>query len=191
MYSLARSPADGSNGVRKCVVTERKVESIGRDGVPQMSSSPPRDLELEPKLAEQLDRLGPAKWEQNVAILTVWITGDRACALVKVEILEQTSFRVLKGFGIGQADIEYETLVVTPDDSSLVKVADTEWEQVGRLNLFAKYHKGRFNALRKMLGAAEQNQMTAQMNAMFGNMMRNAAADDLRRQQMEQRLIGR
>jgi hypothetical protein len=188
MYHLARSLADRPGGPRKSVVTERTIESRAADGALEMRSSFSTELELEPRLAERLDGLDPAQREDKVAILTLWVTGAGACGLVKVEILEKTTHRVKKGY-LAQPDINYETLLVTPVGSRLGKGDDGDWEQVGRMISFANEYKRRFKAHTRMVKDAEKDQITAQMNVMFGEMMRNALIQEQNRRALEQRLL--
>jgi hypothetical protein len=70
-------------------------------------------------------------------------------------------------------------------------VDDAEWEQVGRLSSFARYHKDRFKALKRRIGNARQDEMALEMNDAFSQMMRGAIAEDQKRQQLERQLIGR
>src|SRR5262249_27963078 len=146
MYHLALSPADRTSGPRRCLVTEvtdRKLESRRHGGAAGTSSSFSTYLDLEPRLAELLDRFAPVQRE-GAAILTVWVTRSGACALVKVEILQRTKYGVKPGFK-HQPDIDYETLLLTPEGSRPVVADDDEWEQVGRMLSFANEYKRRFN----------------------------------------------
>ncbi|MFI5457252.1 MAG: protein kinase [Isosphaerales bacterium] len=190
MYSLARSQHDRPGGPRKYLVSERKIESNGHGGALQMDSSFSTDLELDPRLAEHLERLDPAQRRDKVAILTLWVTTGGDCVLVQVEILEKAIPRIKKlGYTV-QADIEYQTHLVTPERSSLGKGIDTDWEVVGRMISFAHHYKHQFRAMKRMFQAKEQDQMTFQMNKAFGQMMQSALAEDQARLRRQQSLTG-
>jgi len=189
MYCLARSPNDRPGGPRKYQVSERKIESNGHQGALQMNSPYSTDLELDPRLAEHLEGLDPAQRKDKVAILTLWVTTGGDCVLVQVEILEKAIPRIKKVGYTVQADIEYQTHLVTPERSSLGKGIDTDWEVVGRMISFAHHYKHQFRAMKRMFQAKEQDQMTFQMNKAFGQMMQNALAEDQARQRREQMLI--
>ena len=163
---------------------------MGTAALLQMNSPFSADLELDPRLAEHLDRLDPAQRKDKVAILTVWVTTGGACVLVQVEILEKAIPRIKRvGYSI-QADIEYQTHLVTPERSSLGKGIDTDWEVVGRMISFAHHYKNRVKAMKRLLQTKEQDQMTAQMNRAFGQMMQSALAEDQARLRRQQALTG-
>src|SRR5262249_40223494 len=147
MYHLARSRADRPGGSRRCSVTEvtdRKLDTRRSGDASESSSAFSTVLELEPRLAEHLDGLSPGQREgKGVAILTVWVTRTGVCALVQVEILQRTAFGVKTGYK-HQPDVDYETLLVTPQGSRSTIAADDEWEQVGRMLSFANDYKRRF-----------------------------------------------
>jgi len=189
MYHLARSQTDRSDGKRRFLVTERKIQSR-RDNSLGMSSSASTELEVEPHLAERLDNLEPDQWKEKVAILSLWFTGDRTCVLVKVEILEQYVTGFKKGTVYPQGDVDYETLVVTPEKSERGKGLDEDWEEPGRMLHFANLYKKKVMGYKKMLQSKEQSQLNSVMSNMWGNMMKDAAADSARQQQMQRALTG-
>ena len=126
--------------------------------------------------------------ERQVAILTLWITRDGACGLVKAEILEKATPYIRKVGYTHKGDIHYETLVVTPEESKVARGNDELWEQVGRMNSFANHYRNQVKGYTRLLHDHEQNKISAQMNTMFGEMMRNAAAQELQQRQLQQRL---
>jgi serine/threonine-protein kinase len=190
MYALARSQHESAGGPRKCLVSERKLESNGHGGALQMSAPFSTDLELEPRLADNLARLDPAQKKDKVAILTLWVTTGGDCMLVQAEILEKAIPRVKRvGYSV-QADIEYQTQLVTPEHSTLGKGLDTDWEVVGRMISFAHHYKNRFKAMKRMLQNKEHDLLTAQMNRAFGQMMQNVLAEEQARLRRQQALTG-
>src|SRR5262249_10334011 len=138
----------------------------------ELTSYATTDLELEPKLAEHMDGLGHDQLT-GLAILTLWVTRNGNCALVKVEILEDYKTRVKKvGYSL-QGDIEYTTLLVTAEGAKPGKGNDLEWEKVGRMNSVAKAWKGQVNAYKMRIKDVELNQVAAQMNAVFQESMQS------------------
>ena len=75
-------------------------------------------LELEPKLAARMDELEIDKWKDRVVILTLWVSSDGICGLVKVEILEKANPTIRKVGYTHKGFVEYETLIVTRKDPS-------------------------------------------------------------------------
>ncbi len=190
MYNLAPSRADQRGGVRKWLATERKIGSKKDSSALELNSSPSMDLELEPQLAAHFDNLAADQWNDKMAILTLWITKDGASGLVKAEILEKATPYIRKVGYTHKGDIEYETLQVTPQGTKVARGNDELWEQVGRMNSFANHYRNQVKAYKRLLHDKEQNQLSAQMNSMFGDMMRNAAASELQQRQLQQRLTG-
>ena len=187
MYLLARSQTDRADGPRKYLVTERKIEEK-KNNTLGMSSSPSTDLAVEPKLAERLDQLEADLWKDKMSILTLWFTRDGAGLLVKVEILEKATPRVKRvGYSV-QADIEYETLLVTTEETRPFTANDAEWEQVGRMHSYAKAYKSRFKAYKQMVSNAQMNMIQTQMNGLFQNMMQSALIEDQKRLQLQRQL---
>jgi len=190
MYHLARSQADRSGGKRKFLVTERKIQSR-RDSSLGMSSSASTELEVEPYLAERLDNLDASQWKDKVAILSLWFTGDGTCVLVKVEILLQYVTGFKKGTVYPQGDVDYETLLVTPEKSEPGKGLDEDWEEPGRMLHFANLYRKKVLGFRNMLQTNEHSQLNSIMANMWGNMMKDAAAEAARQQQMQRAILGR
>jgi len=191
MYNLAPSRSDRSDGLRKWLATERKIGSKKDTSALELTLSPSRDLELEPNLAAHLDGLEADKWKDKMAILTVWITKDGSCGLVKAEILEKATPIIRKVGYTHKGFIEYETLIVTPEGPKVARGNDELWEQVGRMSSFANHYRNQVKAYRRMLLANEQIQLSAQMNTMFDDMMRNAAAQELQLRQLQRAIGGR
>ncbi len=190
MYHLARSETDGAGGKRKFLVTERKIQST-RDSSLGMSSSPSTELEVEPNLAGRLDQLNADEWTDKVAIVSLWFTTNGTCVLVKVELLVQYITGFKKGTVYPQGDVDYETLVVTPEKSEPGKGLDEDWEEPGRMLHFANLYKKKVLAFKKMLQTNEHAQLNGVMANLWGNMMKNAAADTAAQQQMQRALLGR
>jgi hypothetical protein len=187
MYHLARSRADSSGAPGKYSVTERKLERKRRHGPLSWISAFSTDLEVEPRLAENLDRLALGQRENHLAILTVWVTKEQVCKLVKVEILENLYPRFKTGF-LNQADVQYVTLTVTPGKSERGEVDDAEWQRLDRLLLLANDYRDRLNAQRNMLRSLKANQVQRVMNDLWGQTMRDVFTA-AQQQQMRQRAL--
>ena len=59
------------------------------------------------------------------------------------------------------------------------------------MHAVAKHFKDKVRLFTRMLHEKEQNMLTQQMNSMFSDMMRSAAAADAQQRQLQQRLMGR
>jgi hypothetical protein len=189
MYHLARPESNRPGGPQKYFVSERKIESINSDGIPRLGESSARELALEPELAARLDALSTTEREK-VAILTLWVDGGGNCRLVKVQILQNVTPKVARGYGPGILHLQYDVLSVTPTESKQsTKADDAEWEHVSRLLHFANYHKNRFKRFKRMLSSAEQNQVGATMGNMFGQIMRNFAAQEAQAERTRQQML--
>jgi hypothetical protein len=190
MYQLERSPSDRALGKRTFFATERKIESR-RDNSLGMSSGDSAELEVDPYLAERLDNLDADHRNDKVAILTLWFTADARPVLVKVEIL----LRYVTGFKRGtvypQGDVDYETLVVSPEKSERIKARDEDWEEPGRMLHFANHYKREVARYKKMLLSNEHAQLNSIMATMWGNMMRNAANEAAQQRQLQRAISGR
>jgi hypothetical protein len=187
MYHLARSRANSSSAPRQISVTERKLERSRRHGPLAWNSGFSTDLEVDPRLAENLDRLDLGQRENNLAILTVWVTKDQVCKVVKVEILENLYPRFKSGY-LNQADVQYVTLTVTPAKSERGEVDDSEWQRLDRLLLLANDYRDRLNAQRNMLRTLKANQVQRVMNDLWGQTMRDVFTA-AQQQQMRQRAL--
>jgi len=187
MYHLERPRADRSGGPRKLWVTERTIESK-RGNTLGMSSSASAEVEVEPGLAECIDKLDEDQLKDKMAIVSVWVASDGTCQLVKAEILQRYITGFKKGF-VPRGDVDYETLVVTPQGSNLAKAEDADWEQPGRMLHFANAYKNRVLAFKNMLQANEQAKLQSVMGNMWGQMMRDAAAKEAQDRQLRQRLL--
>jgi serine/threonine protein kinase len=190
MYHIAHSPNDRSGGKRLILITERKIESV-KESALGMSSSAASELEVEPRLADRLDKLDPDLRRDKVAILSLWFTRDATCVLVKVEIL----LRYVTGFKRGSAyprgDVDYETLQVSPEKTENRKGRDEDWEEPGRMLHFANLYKRKVMAYKKMLLAHEHAQLNNVMSNLWANMMHNAAADAAQQRQLQRAISGR
>jgi hypothetical protein len=191
MYNLAPSDTDRTGGPRKWLVTERKIGSKNDGGSPEFSLAPSSVVELEPGLASRLDELEIDKWKDRVSILTLWFAGNGGCGLVKAEILQKAHPTIRKVGYTHKGFVDYETLVVTTEGATAAKGDVEQWEKVGRMNSVANHYKHKVKAYNRMLQGKEQDVLSAQMNTMFGDMMRNAAAAEQQQRQLQQRLIGR
>jgi serine/threonine-protein kinase len=190
MYHLGRSPADRADGLRKLTVTERTTESK-KDNTLGMSLSTSIELDVEPSLAEHLDRLDTDQWENKLAILSVFFTADKASVLVKAEILEHYETRLAPHKFSPTGDVEYFTLVVTPDGAKPAKGLDEDWEKPGRMLHFANVYKNRVKGFRNMLKQFEQLQLNNVMAGMYADMMKGAAAEAARQQSLQRRIGGK
>ena len=189
MYNLAPLQADGTAGPRKWIATERKVGSKKDSSELEMSLAPSSILEVEPKLASRLDDLEIDKWKDRVSLLTLWFTSSGNCGLVKVEILQKAVPSIRKVGYTHKGFVDYETLLVTGEGSSLAKGDVEQWEKVGRMNSVANHFKHKVKAYNRMLQDKEQNMLSIQMNSMFADMMCNAAVAEQQQRQLQQRLV--
>jgi len=189
MYELARSRYDRPVGPRKYSATERKFESpSSRPGAKfYLISGATNDLELEPKLAEHLDALGPEQLEKKPAILTLVVTESGKCGLVAVAILQNTYPRLRGGM---VPDIVYETLTVSADGPKPAIGDDRDWESE-RVFKLAKYYKGLLRAQKPMWENLQMNQVQAQMSNIWANVMREAAAQSAQQRALQPGVGGR
>ena len=176
MFQLAHSHTDHVDGRRKYLVTDR---SMGGNGPTGMSSSKSVDLEVEPKLAQRLDRLGPRKFRDNMSILTLWFTSSGEPMVVKVEILDTPTLTFKKATVYPEGDLEYHTLLLSPVDEELGKAPDDQWEQPERLLHFAKLYKRRVSMFKRMITLKESNHIHAIMNNIYKEMLRGNASREL------------
>jgi hypothetical protein len=123
--------------------------------------------------------------------LSLWFTKDATPVLVKVEIL----LRYVTGFKRGtiypQGDVDYETLRVSPERTERGKGRDEDWEEPGRMLHFANLYKRRVMRYNKMLLATEHAQLDSMMANMWGNMMKNAAAEAAQQRRLQRAISGR
>jgi hypothetical protein len=189
MYLLTRPHADSSGGGRKLWATERAIQSR-RGNTVGMTSAAAIELDVEPSLAGRLDSLAENQLNDKMTIMTVWFPRDGAPQLVQADILQRYVTGFKKGFAT-RGDVDYETLVVTPQNSSLVKAEDEEWEQPGRMLHFANAYKNRVAAYKNMLKTNEHLQLQNIMGNMWGQMMRDAAAGAAQQQALQRGVGGR
>ncbi len=188
MYELVRSRDDRLDGPRKYSVTELRYESTRPGGSRYyLISGATRDLELEPRLAGHLDALHREQLENKPAMLTLRVTKAGACALVAVEILQKPYPRLRSGI---VPDMEYETLAVGPDGARPAKGDDKDWETERMLKL-ARYYKGLLRAHKPMFQYMQMGQIQAAMTTIWGNVMREAAAQDAQQRALQQKIGGR
>jgi hypothetical protein len=190
MYHLAPTLASHTGGARMYAVMELMVESGRGSGPPKPTISSTTELEVEPRLADRLAGLDLVRRQDHVAILTVWVTDSGACRLVKVENLEKATTRVGRGYK-QTPRVEYQTLAVTPVEARRLKGDDLEWEKPERWLHFANLSKHRVIAAKKKMKDNEADQIGAQMNNMFGQMLKNVMDAEQQRLQLQRRLMGR
>jgi hypothetical protein len=155
-----------------------------------MSLSAPIDLEVEANLAGHLDKLDANQWHDKVAILSVWFPASGAALLVKVEILLDYTPRLKTGF-YPKGDLEYETLVVTPEKSEQRKGIDADWEEPGRMLHFANAFRDKVKAFNRKQQDAQFAQLQNTMGAMWSNMMKNAANEAAAERARQSAILGR
>jgi len=189
MYELARSRYDRTDGPRKYSATERRFESpSNRPGAKfYLISGVTTEVELAPKLAEHLDALNPSQLDKKPAILTLGVTKSGECGLVAVAIL-QNSYPRLRGGMV--PDIVYETLAVSADGAKPTIGEDKDWE-TERVFKLAKYYKGILRAQKQMWENLQMNQVQAQMNKIWANVMSEAAAQSAQQRALQRGVGGR
>ena len=89
-----------------------------------------------------------------------------------------------------KGDIEYQTLVVTPEKSEQRKGLDADWEEPGRMLHFANTYRDRVKAFNRMQQDAQFSHLQNTMGNMWANMMENAAADAAVQQQLQRAISG-
>ena len=150
MYNLAPSQADRPGGVRKWLATERKIGSKKRQQRSRAEFVPVQRIwSSNPGSPRVSTSLAADQWKDKMAILTLWITNDGACGLVKAEILEKATPYIRKVGYTHKGDIEYETLQVTPEGTKAARGNDELWEQVGRMNSFANHYRKQVRAYKR------------------------------------------
>ncbi len=190
MYCLTRSRADHRSGPRKFIVTECELKEQGPRKTLHLVSTASKELEFEPHLASQLD----SEWsaiERRMAILTLWFTSSGDYGVVRAEILQKFTPRLKPGYGVGQADIDYEVFFVTPDGSKAAKAEDSDWQKVGRLNKLYQHHKGMVNSIRKKLQNHDMLALSSQMNNMYAGMLKGIAIDATAQGAMQRAISGK
>jgi len=189
MYELTRSQNDRRDGPRKYVFTERRFESpSNRVGAKfYLISGATSEMEVEPRLAAQLDLLNLTQLDKKPAILTVGVTESGDCGLVSLAILENSYPRLRGGM---VPDIVYETLAVTGDGSKPAIGDDRDWENE-RMFKLAKYYKGQLRAYKQMWETMQTSQAQAQMGSIWANVMREAAAQDAAHRALQRAVGGR
>ena len=190
MFHLVRSQSDRVAGHRKYWATERKVESRKNNSL-GMSSSPSVELEVEPNLAQRLDRLGEKKMTDKMSILTLWFTPRGDCMLVRAEILERYLLGFKKATHYPEGDVDYQTLRISPDAEVLGKAPDEDWEQPERMLSFARNYEKRVGVYKQVLQTKETLALQNVMGSMYKDMMAGAAANALQQQQLQRAVGGR
>jgi hypothetical protein len=189
MYHLAHSPNDGANGARKFLAVERIIEAR-KNSILGVSSSAAIELEVEPRLADRLDKLGPGQLGNKVAILTLWFGYRGEYMLVKVDILEKFVLGFKKASRFPEGDIEYETLSISCEPGKVVKAIDDDWEQPARLRQFAHNYKSRISVFKRLLTQKETDHIRNEFYNAYQEMMRAAAAREHEDQQLRQKIGG-
>jgi len=189
MYELTRSQNDRRDGPRKYVFTERRFESPSNRPSAKfyLISGATSEMEVESRLAAQLELLNPTQLDKKPAILTVGVTESGDCGLVSLAIL-QNSYPRLRGGMV--PDIVYETLDVTGDSSKPAIGDDRDWENE-RVFKLAKYSKGLARAYKQMWENMQMSQAQAQMGSIWANVMREAAAQGAAQRALQRSVGGR
>ncbi len=125
--------------------------------------------------------------EGKPAILSVAVADSGETAPFGASIL-QNSFPRLRGGMV--PDIEYVTLAVSPEGARPAKGDDKDWE-TERMHKLAKHYKGLLRLQKQMFENLQMSQVQAQMNTMWSNVMREAAAANAQQRALQQRLGGR
>ena len=89
MYALIRANSDHPSGIRKYVATEHTLEEHGSQRVLQLTAHGSTELEVEPRLAKELDALHGKFIRSSLAILTLSVDSAGECGLVGAEFLEE------------------------------------------------------------------------------------------------------
>src|SRR5262249_51964563 len=138
MYHLALSNSGPAGNPRMCSVTERRLQRVRVAPGYEVQSGSTTTVELEPRLAERRDGVRPDQLEgKGGAIGTLWVWREGKCGLVGVEILQDTRFGIRTGYK-REPDVDYQTLLVTPEGSEPKKGTDGDWEQLERMHLMAR-----------------------------------------------------
>ncbi len=176
MYSLARASADNPAGARKYVVTECSLEEKGSKKLLAMTAHGSSEIEVEPRLARELESVNSDFLDKSVAILTLFIDNSGEFGLVRAELLEECTPRLKKGFGIGQADVEYKALTVSPEGAKSNTARDEDWQRVGRMNMFFVHWKRRVEGMNKLRQTINMTSLTNVMGSMYADAMKGVAA---------------
>jgi hypothetical protein len=156
------------------VVIQRTLEHHGDQLELKAGTDAP--LEIVPELEKQFNSLTYDQWHNSPAILSIWVSKQGFCRLVKAELLTAWMPKP-KAIGYGSVlDMVYKTLVVTPEDADEVTAADQDWERVDRMLPVANVYKRRFKALKNQQSTRERDALNLQMTSMFNQMMRSTAA---------------
>lgn len=143
---------------------------------------------VEANLAEHLDNLETSQWNDKVAILSMWFPSGGNGSLVKVEILLNYTTRFRTGF-YPKGDIEYQTLVVTPEKSEQRKGLDPDWEEPGRMLHFANTFRDRVKAFNRMQQDGQFSQLQNTMGDLWTNMMKAVEAAEAAAERVRQAAI--
>ncbi len=176
MFAVSHTNADHPSGARKYVVTEMSLDEHGSQKVLQLTAHGSAELEVEPRLARSLDSLDRKFLKNSVAILTLLVDSAGELGLVGAEFLERCTPRLKKGYGIGQADVEYQALSISPEASKSDKSPDEEWQRVGRMGPFFTHWKHRVDAMNKMRQTMSMAQMQNVMGSLYSDAMKGVAA---------------
>jgi hypothetical protein len=191
MYLLARANSDNPFGTRKFRVTECALDEVGSRRVLELVPKASSEVEVEPRLASRLDQLDPRFLHKSVAILTLLIDSSGDCGIVRAELLEKCEPRLKPGFGIGQADVEYYAMAVSPDEQSSNKSPDELWQKVGRMNHFFSHWKHRVDAMKRLQETLSMARLTNVMGSMYSDAMKGAANDAAMQRALQRGVGGR
>ena len=130
------------------MATERRVGPTKDSSELELSSGPSSVLEVEPKLAARWTARN-RQWKDRVSILTLWVSSEGVCGLVKVEILEKAIPTIRKVGYTHKGFVEYETLLVTSEGSKPARGDVEQWEKVGRMNWVAHQYKKKVEGVKR------------------------------------------
>ena len=163
-------------------------------------------LELEPKLAEQLERLGklsrtngpdpaPSNWDQQPAILVVRVAGrgerggnDRPCRIVAFKFFTMFEFSVVPCGYKKKLKIVYRMLTVTPAGDVAGEGQPEEWSAPARLGHVSNQLRQNYNKTASLESLARWHQFHSRVNSLLSLGARHAleshAADEENRRRM-------
>jgi hypothetical protein len=176
MYSLTRAGSDNPAGARKYIVTECALEEKGPKKLLEMAAHRTSEVEVEPGLAKALDSVNSSFLRNSVAILTLIIDNSGECGLVRAELLEECIPRLKKGFGFGQADVDYKAMTVTHEGAKSSIARDEDWQKVGRMSLFFVHWKHRVDGMNRLRQTIDMAKLTNTMGSMYSDAMKGVAA---------------
>lgn len=187
MYFFKERPYARTDGSKHVTVSQRTFAHRGD----QLELKAGTDLAIDivPELANQFASLTADEWDHSPAILSIWVSKQGLCRLIKAELLTSWMHQA-KAIGYSSVlDMVYTTVVLKPDGKNAVRAADQDWERVDRMLLVANVYKRRFKAIKNQKSAMERDALNSQMAAMFNQMVRSSAAAEASMQRARNSLI--